>query len=133
MKTYLIAFCLVFFPLLSMAQLPQTQLENQIKFIQGGVGSDESDAIKLDAKNWPLLLEFSKRNGNQSEWVSDVSVVINNSTGSKVFEYKINGPMLLIDLKPGKYAIESSFENQKIVTNLNVISGQHKTISISWK
>lgn len=119
--------------LMAMAQLPPIQTDNGMKYIQGGVGLGESDAIKADSKNWPLELTFSKANGQQSEWVSNVLLVIKDTKGELVLSHQINGPMILIGLNPGKYYIESSYEGQVKNTSLTIKNGVHQNISIQWK
>lgn len=133
MKKYLMGLYLLMMPLLSIAQLPPFQTENDIRFIEGGVGLDESDAITMESKNWPLLLEFSKTNVQKSEWVSNVFLVIKDARGSQVLAHQVDGPLILIGLKPGRYSAESNYDGLKMVTNFNVENGKHKKININWK
>ena len=133
MKKYIVGLCLGLVSLLSVAQLPPLQTSDQIRFIEGGVGLGESKAIEMEAKNWPLFLEFSQTNGNQSEWVSNVLLVIKDVKSAQLLSRQVDGPFILIDLKPGKYSSESTYGNQKLVTNFYVTNGQHKKMNINWK
>ena len=133
MKKILIALYLMSTSLISMAQLPPTQGENSIQYIEGGVGSGESEAIEKDAKKWPLLLEFSQTNGASSEWVSGILLVIKDAAGVEVFSHPVDGPMILLNLKPGKYTIEASYGTQKKSFNFYSVSGQHQKMNINWK
>ena len=44
----------------SFAQLPEIQTGNGISWMMGGIGLDESTAMRAEAKNWPLSIEFSE-------------------------------------------------------------------------
>lgn len=133
MKKYIVGLCLGLVSLLSVAQLPPLQTSDQIRFIEGGVGLGESKAIEMEAKNWPLFLEFSQTNGNQSEWVSNVLLVVKDAKGAQLLSHQVDGPFILLDLKPGKYSSESTYGTQKLVTNFYVTNGQHKKMNINWK
>jgi hypothetical protein len=133
MKKYIVGLYLVLIPLLSVAQLPPLQTSNEIQFIEGGVGQSESDAIKAAAKRWPLFLEFSQANGNKSEWISSVVLVVKDSNGIQLLSHQVDGPFILLDLKSGKYSIESTYGTQKLVNNFYVVNGQHKKMNINWR
>jgi hypothetical protein len=133
MKKYIAGLCLALISLLSAAQLPPLQMSNEIRFIEGGVGQSESDAIKMEAKRWPLFLEFSQTNGNTSEWVSNVLLVVKDANGIQLFSHQVDGPFILVDLKPGKYSSESTYGTQKLFNNFYVTNGQCKKMNINWK
>lgn len=135
MNRYLLAFCLSLcaMPLVAMAQLPATQTENNIQFIEGGVGLGESQAIAAESNQWPVELVFSQKDGNKSEWVANVLLVIMDAQGNSVFSHQVNGPMLLLQLKPGKYSLESTYEGRKLVKQVMVIHGQHQKVEINWR
>lgn len=133
MKKYIVGLYLVLIPLLSAAQLPALQMSNEIRFIEGGVGQGESDAIEMEARRWPLFLEFSQTNGNKSEWVSNVLLVVKDANGAQLLSHQVDGPFILVDLKPGKYSSESTYSTHKLFNNFYVANGQHKKININWK
>ena len=133
MKKYLFAFCTLVMPLLSMAQLPVCQSISDVRFIEGGIGLDESESMKMEAKNWPLLIEFSHASGSKSEWVSDVFLVVKDSKGFEVVAHQVDGPLILLDLKPGRYSVESTYDGQKKMATFYIEAGQHKTVDISWR
>lgn len=133
MKRSLIGLSIVLLPLFAMAQLPPLQTEKDIRFIEGGVGLSESDAIKAESIRWPVKLSFSKTNGQKSEWVSNVELTILDSKGNPVFFHQVDGPMILINLKPGRYLVQSVFEGQLKTADLNVVSGESLNINIQWR
>lgn len=133
MRRSLMGLCTVLLPLFAMAQLPPLQTENNIRFIEGGVGLSESDAIKAESSRWPVKLSFSKVNGQQAEWVSNILLTIRDSRGAQVFSKQVDGPLILINLKPGKYLVQSVYEGQSKTTDLNVVSGVSLNINIQWR
>ncbi|MBU3612158.1 hypothetical protein [Polynucleobacter sp. MG-27-Goln-C1] len=78
-------------------------------------------------------MEFSQTNGNQSEWVSNVLLVVKDAKGVQLLSHQVDGPFILLDLKSGKYSSESTYGTQKLLTNFYVTNGQHKKININWK
>lgn len=133
MKKILIGIYIGLLPLLAMAQLPPLQTENDIRFIEGGVGLSESDAIKAESSRWPVRLNFSRLNGQKSEWVSNALLTIRDSKGTQVFSHQVDGPMLLINLKPGRYLVQSVYEGQSKTADLNVVSGESLNVNIQWR
>ena len=116
-----------------MAQLPPNQTADIIQFIEGGVGVGESEAIVNDAKKWSLLLEFSQTNGKSSEWISGVQLVIKDPAGLPLFTHLVDGPMILLNLTPGKYRIEATYAGQMKSIHLDVLRDQHQKINLNWK
>ena len=117
-----------------MGQIPQTQRANDLAFITGGIGDDEYKAIEAESKRWPLTLQFSKLEQNgRGEWVSEVQVSILSANKMEVFRAISDGPLMLIDLKPGTYQLITSYDDS-VQKRLLVIEAQHsKKLSISWK
>ena len=118
----------------AMGQIPQTQRSNDLAFISGGIGDDEYQAIEAESKRWPIMLQFSKLEPNgRGEWVSEVQVSILNTNKMEVFRAISNGPLMLIDLRPGTYQLITSYDDS-VQKRLIVIESQHsKKLSISWK
>ena len=133
MKKYFIGICLLLLPLLSIAQLPPAQAQKGIRFIEGGVGLNESEAMNADLGNWPLQIEFSQTNGKKAEWISNVYLAIKGANNIEVFSHQVDGPMILLGLSPGSYSIESSYQGQKLITRVQTEIGQHQKIDIHWK
>ena len=117
-----------------MGQIPQTQRANDLAFITGGIGDDEYRAIEAESKRWPLTLQFSKLEPNgKGEWVSEVQVSILSANKMEVFRAISDGPLMLIDLKPGTYQLITSYDDS-VQKRLIAIEAQHsKKVSVSWK
>lgn len=119
--------------LVSLAQIPEAQTANGIQFVSGGIGLDESGAIKADAKHWPLHLEFSQIEGQKAEWVAGVNLRIMDSKGNEIFQHEIDGPLALIKLPEGKYSLEATYLSRKVGRQFEIQSGKSQRLSIFWK
>jgi hypothetical protein len=130
---WIISIALFVLPLLGISQVPATQSNGSIQFIYGGIGSDESAAIKAVAKNWPIYMEFSQRDGDKSAWVSEVSLVIKDANGRQIFNQPIDGPLILMKLNPGKYSAQATYQNKMIENQFYIDKDKHQRLSFQWR
>ena len=136
MKTSIRSLTLIFGLLLGSsvwAQIPQTQYSQGVSYITGGVGEEESTAILAEAKQWPLLLEFSQLENGRGVWIFGSQIKILNAKNTVVFDAKADGPYMLINLTAGDYAIQASYQGVEQKRSISVKAGQSQKISIFWK
>lgn len=88
--------------------MPQTQTQGDVSFVTGGVGLDESTALRRAQSQWPLSMRFT---GPGSEYVSDVHVQIVSAAGATVLDTTSKGPYMLVRLRPGRYTVHVSHGN----------------------
>ena len=88
---------------MSASALPQPKTENGITYLSGGIGKSEAQAMRAEAKRYPLSMTFSTRKDN--EFLASVPVTIRNSSGKTVLDAVSEGPILLVKLPPGKYKV----------------------------
>ena len=84
--------------------MPPMQSQGAVKFVCGGIGSDESTAMRAGMKSHPLSLLFARADG---AYLAEVGVTVTNAAGNQVLKTRANGPVCLIDLPAGKYTIEA--------------------------
>lgn len=130
----LLSICLVLFSGLSLAQvdIPDAKVSQGIEYISGGIGSEESDAMLVLGKKWPLVLEFSQDHPQRPLWVADVTVKILDQKKKIVFEALSDGPIMLLKMNPGKYDAEYSFEGKVLKRSLVVEEGKFQKQSVIW-
>lgn len=118
---------------LSLAQIPDTQYSQGISFITGGVGEGETVAILAEAKQWPLLLEMSQIENGRGVWIFGATIKILNSSKQIIFDAQADGPYMLVNLMPGDYTVEATYEGvmQKRVLSIKADSSQK--VSLFWK
>jgi hypothetical protein len=107
--------------------MPAIQQAGGISYVTGGVGLDESHALRAEAPRWPLELLFA---GPTSDYLSDVHVDITSSGGS-VFQAKADGPFMLVKLPPGDYVVHASYKGQE-KTHPVKIGGGHQKADFRW-
>ena len=132
-KRSILSMSVLTLPLLALGQVPTIQTEGSIKFIAGGIGSEESSSMKAEAKNWPLLIELSQKDGLKSNWITEVNIIITDAKGIPLLNQSNQGPMLLVSLKPGKYMIEGTYLNVRMVRTVVITSALPQKISFQWQ
>jgi hypothetical protein len=116
------------------AQVPATQYANKIAYISGGVGTEESTAIEMESKQWPLMLQFSQINEKGwGAWISGVQVKIINGDKQEIFSAICDGPMMLINLVPGQYEVISIYEGRAQTLPAVIQAKKPQKLSIFWK
>lgn len=116
------------------AQLPDARSMNGIRFITGGIGSDVSKAMQAEAKQWPLLIEFSQADGQaKPAWVSGVKISISDAKNAPLLDTICDGPLMLVKLPPGSYSISASYNGVAQTRTLVSAKDVPQRIVITWK
>ena len=117
-----------------LAQLPDARSMNGIRFITGGIGSDVSKAMQAEAKQWPLLIEFSQADGQaKPAWVSGVKISISDAKNAPLLDTICDGPLMLVKLPPGSYSIVASYNGVTQNRSLVIAKDVPQRIVITWK
>jgi hypothetical protein len=87
------------------AQMPPMQGEGAARHVCGGIGSDESTAMRAAMKSHPLSLLFARPDGG---YLADVAVAITDGSGASALKLRAGGPVCLIDLPAGNYTVEAT-------------------------
>lgn len=124
---------LVLISSLSLAQIPETQYSQGISYITGGVGEGETVAILAEAKQWPLLLEMSQIENGRGVWIFGATIKILNLSKQTIFNAQADGPYMLVNLVPGDYVIEATYEGVMQKKTLSVKADSSQKISLFWK
>lgn len=131
----MLGFCL-FIGSLSIAHaqgdVPDSKRYQDILYISGGIGSEESDAMLLLGKKWPLTLEFAQDHPQRPLWVADVQVKITNSKKKVIFDALSDGPIMLIELPADQYEIEAKFEERTLKRKIKLEQGKPVKLPIIW-
>ena len=84
--------------------MPAWQGSGATRYVCGGIGSDESTAMRAAMKDHPLSLLFARADG---AYEANVQVDIRGATATAA-SFEANGPVCLIDLPAGKYTIDAT-------------------------
>ncbi len=117
----------------SLAQIPETQYSQGISYITGGVGEGETLAILAEAKQWPLLLEMSQIENGRGVWIFGAIIKILNLSKQVIFNAQADGPYMLVNLVPGDYVIEATYEGAMQKRALSIKADSSQKISLFWK
>ncbi|MGI4813167.1 MAG: carboxypeptidase regulatory-like domain-containing protein [Janthinobacterium lividum] len=110
--------------------MPETQQQGDVSFVSGGVGLDESHALRAAAGHWPLSLQFI---GPGREYVSDVRVRITDGQGNEVLNTDSHGPYMLVRLHPGHYTIHAKHGDAEQTRTVDVSGAGSAKASFSWR
>ena len=83
----------------------QPKIENGVTYLCGGVGLDESTAMKQAARNYDLMSTFAAQDGS---YLADVNVDILGKGDTPILQTTCDGPMLLVKVpQAGAYRIRA--------------------------
>lgn len=133
-KFFFIFICFSIVYEIALASLPKVNTSNGIQYITGGIGSDESEAIIVEAKHWPILFMFSiVENGGRGIWVSNIRVIVSDSKNIPILDITCDGPLMLLKLMPGSYSVAANFDGVIQKRQFDVKQDASQRISIYWK
>ena len=110
--------------------LPAVQQQGQVQYLSGGVGHDESEAIKAASGRYPLALTFAASQGGA--YLANVQVTITDAHGKTVLSTAADGPYLLVKLPAGRYKVSARFNDREQTRDVSVSS--HGTVrqTFTW-
>src|ERR1700693_6633638 len=88
--------------------LPPERSQGSVTYVSGGIGKDESDAMKQAASRYSLAIEMASPASPRAEYVADVKIDIRDQRGATVLSTISDGPILLANLPPGRYTINAT-------------------------
>lgn len=112
--------------------LPAVKTSGNIEYLSGGIGIDESTAIKNVAGQWPLSLVFSVKSGAGAEYASNVTLVVRDAKGAVVLETAGSGPYLLVKLEPGTYELHATLAGKVLEQQVQVKARTSTRLELVW-
>lgn len=94
------------------AQHPALQKAGDVQYVCGGIGIDESTAMRAAMKAYPLSLLFATQSG---DYLAKIQVVIEGEKGAQVGQFEAQGPVCLVRLDAGRYTVKASAEGGKTI------------------
>jgi len=111
--------------------LPPQRAFGGVSYITGGIGLDESAAIRAAAKDFTLFLLFAQT--KRGEYLSDVKVCITDKDGKTALEAVSDGPMLLARLPVGAYAVSAEYDGKVLKRAVRVEAKGATRVGFVWK
>ena len=113
------------------SDLPPAQTFGGVSYLTGGIGLDESKAIKAAEKDFSLSLLFAQT--KRGEFVSDVKVSIKDKAGKTVLEAVSEGPVLLARLPAGAYTVSADYGGKVMVKKVQVVAKGVTRAGFVWE
>jgi len=114
--------------------LPREQMQGTVAYLTGGIGLDESSAIKQAASQYPLELEFVRKvAAARDEYLSDVKVTIKDHAGKTVLETVSGGPFLLARLPAGQFTVSAERGGEAKQRVVNIKPHGHERVMFEWQ
>ena len=101
-----------------------------LRFVAGGIGLDESEQMKSMARGFPLSITVAAKSG---AYMADSNIRIEDAKGKVVLEMQLDAPYLRVDLTPGKYTVEASSRGNKQRRNLDVAADLPASMVFSFE
>jgi hypothetical protein len=103
------------------APLPREHAVGAVSYVSGGIGNDEAQALREASVDYPLTLELAAAAGGpRDEYISNAEVRIADSRGALLLDTRTDGPLLLVRLPAGTYAVDVQWNGVH----------RHKTVEI---
>ena len=102
--------------------LPAAQTQGALRYACGGIGIDESTAMRAAMKDHPLSLLFAAAGG---AYQADVQVTLRpeGPGAGQPLTFTANGPICLLTVPAGTYAVEASANGQQKRQSVTVGQG----------
>jgi len=95
-------------------------------FLDGGIGKPEAESMEADRSKYSLWIMTAARKSGAH--LADVDVTIVNDKGEPVFERRLDGPWLMIDLPLGRYEVRSRYKDESQSRITTIHPGDHHQI-----
>jgi len=114
------------------SSLPPPDHAGGVTYLSGGVGSDQSAALKDVMRKYPLALEFAGKSDQGNEYLADIPVHITDMNGATVLNATAHGPFMLASLPDGRYKVSASYEGKTQQHVVDVTSSGHARTLFLW-
>ncbi len=108
----------------------QPQEQNGVRYLQGGIGQDEANALRK-TPGYDLHVELST--GPEGKFQSGANVDIQNAQGQPVLSIQDAGPLLYVQLPPGKYKVTGNAQGETVQQVVTVNGKSPATVNLNWR
>ncbi|MCA7883559.1 carboxypeptidase regulatory-like domain-containing protein [Burkholderia contaminans] len=112
--------------------LPSLEHSGQVTYLSGGIGSDQSAAIKQEMAKYSLALEFAGHTSSGNEYLADIPVQIVDAHGKTVLSTVTAGPFLLVSMPAGHYAVTATYHGKVLRRSVAIQASSHSHAVFVW-
>jgi hypothetical protein len=111
-------------------QAAQPKEQNGVSYINGGVGTDEQNAMRALKADYNLRLTFATK--QTGAYRSDVQLDIADAKGASLLSVPNTGPMFFAKLPAGTYKISAAAEGKTFKRTVKLGNGT-KEMTLHWE
>lgn len=126
------ALCAGIAPVHAQSALPEVKVDGAVQFLSGGIGADETAAIKAASKRYALTVLFAETRSGHDVYLASVSVTIRDAGGQIVLHTVTEGPYLLVNLPAGRYRFSAEHAGLTRQLALDIKDGVPQRHSLVW-
>lgn len=115
------------------ANLPPMRTQGEVRYMSGGIGLEQQEAMKQAAYQYPLELEFLERAETQAFYAAGVRVTISDRTGKIVLDTRSDGPFFLAMLPAGRYTISAESSGSVKTRQVTIERDKRTMVVFAWK
>ena len=108
--------------------LPEVMHQDGISYTTGGIGADETSALKATAGNYNLFISNSEKNGS---FTDNTSITITGKQATLTVNDA--GPLFYAKLPPGAYVVKATNGDQNSERTVSVTSQKQAQIHFIWQ
>lgn len=108
----------------------QPQEQNGVRYLQGGIGQDEANALRR-TPGYDLHVTLSVC--PEGKFQSGATVDIQNAQGQQVLALQDVGPLLFVQLPPGQYRVTGNADGQTVQQQVSVSGKSPANVSLHWR
>jgi len=104
-----------------------------VTYFSGGIGTDEARAIRDDAKNHTLALEFLERQGKAIVYSSGEQITITDKSARVIVQAESDGPLMMVDLPAGSFQVTAINDGRSQTKSVEISPKGHTHLVFQWE
>jgi len=114
--------------------LPPEHTQGAVVYRSGGIGADESAAMKAAAGHYPLEVLFAERNETgTAAYEAGARISIRDDKGKEVLSTVSAGPFLLARLPAGRYTLTAWRNGDARTRTVTIGPQRHERVVFEWR
>lgn len=109
--------------------LPEIHQQEDISYISGGIGENETEALREVKDQYNLRITSADKTG---EYRGDTRIIVSDTQGTVLLDATSAGPLFYTNLPNGRYTVDGYSEGQSKRKTIKVVRGKHARVHFSW-
>jgi hypothetical protein len=107
----------------------------EVPYVTGGVTSDEADAMRAQARNYPLEVTMATPGEVQgyNDFVAGTTFQVRDARGDVVLDAADLGPIVLAKLPPGEYTLRANWDGNVKTQKVHVGRDGRTQVTFLWR